>query len=85
MVVTSDSPQFEKFGLTDASNEAKPVSGLGDRAVVIMSRDRPDEGAKAIQVLKGNMYVAVGMTTSINPVSVDTLTSLAAKAVSRMP
>jgi len=86
LVVTSDSPQFEKFGLTeDPRTEATPVSGLGDKAVLFMSRDTPDEGAKAIQILKGKMYVAIGVSASSPPVSVDTLKSLGAKALSRLP
>ena len=86
IVVTADSPQFQKFGsATDDRTETKPVSGLGDRAVLFMSRDMPDKGAKAIQVLRGNMYVAIGMSTSSPPVSIDALKTLAAKALSRLP
>ena len=86
IVVTSDSPEFQKFGLShDEDTVAKSISGLGDRAVLFESRARPDEGARAIQVLKGNVYVAIGMSTSPRPVSVDVLKSLAAKALSRLP
>jgi hypothetical protein len=41
-----------------------------------MSRDMPDKGAQAIQVLKGNMYVAFGMSTSSASVSIDALKTL---------
>jgi hypothetical protein len=84
-VVTSDSPQFQKFGSTDDRNATKPIAGIGDRAVLLMSRERPDEGAKAMQVLKGNVYISIGMSTSSSPVSEDVLKSLAAKAVGRLP
>ena len=85
-LVSSDSPQFEKFGLTeDARTEATPVAGLGDKAVLFMSKDKPDEGAKAIQVLKGKVYVAIGVSTSGAAVSEETLKSLGAKAVGRLP
>jgi hypothetical protein len=86
IVVTSDSDEFQKFGVSrDAGTEAKPISGVGDRAVIFMSKERPNEGAKAIQALKGNVYVAIGMSTSTSPVSEDVLKSLAAKALSRLP
>jgi hypothetical protein len=85
-VVTSESPEFQKFGLaTDSSTEAQPISGVGERAVLFQSKDRPDEGARAMQVLKGNVYLAIGMATSNPPVSVDVLKQLAVKAVSRLP
>lgn len=85
MVVTSDSPDFQKFGSTKGDRTvAKRISGLGDRAVLFMDRDRPDEGAKAMQILKGNVFVAIGMKTSSAPVSVDVLKTLAAKALSRL-
>jgi len=85
-VVTADALQFQKFGsATDDRTETKPVSGLGDRAVLFMSRDSPDKGAKAIQVLKGNLYFAIGMSTSSTPVSIDALKTLAEKALSRLP
>ena len=86
LVVTSDSVEFQKFGVSrDARTEAKPINGVGDRAVLFMSKERPDEGAKAIQALKGNVYVAIGMSTSTPPVSEDVLKSLATKALSRLP
>ena len=85
-VVTSDSTQFQDFGSAkDERTETKPVSGLGDRAVLFMSRDMPDKGAKAIQVLKGNMYIAIGMSSSSAPVSVDVLKTLAGNALNRLP
>jgi|GEM_PF-6779549 len=86
VVFTPDSPQFAKFGLSsDDRTEAKPISGLGDKAVLFTSKKSPDQGAKAIQVLKGKHYIAVGVSTADPPVSVDTLTSLAARALSRLP
>lgn len=86
IVVTADSPQFQKFGsASDQGTETKAVTGIGDRAVLFMSRAKSDEGAKAIQVLKGNLYVAIGMSTSSAPVSIDVLKTLATKALSRLP
>ena len=86
MVVTSDSVEFQKFGVSkDARTAAKPVSGVGERAVIFMSKERPDDGAKAIQALKGNVYVGIGMGTSTTPVSEDVLKTLATKALSRLP
>lgn len=86
LLVTSDSPQFEKFGVSqDIRTQATPVSGLGDRAVLFTSRDHPDQGAKAIQILKGNVYVGIGVSTAGPPVTNETLVSLGAKAISRVP
>lgn len=86
LVVTADSPRFQKFGVTeDARTQTKPVAGVGDRAVLFMSRDHPDISPKALQVMKGNMYVAVAISTSNPPVSEDALKTLAAKALTRLP
>jgi len=85
-VVTSDSPDFQKFGSTKGDRTvAKPISGLGAKAVLFMDRDKPDEGAKAMQILKGNKFVAIGLSTSSVPVSEDVLKTHAAKALSRLP
>lgn len=86
VVVTPDSPDFQKFGASqDARTDAKPISGVGDKAVLFMSKTNPDKGAKAMHVLKGNLYLGIGMSTSTPPVSEDVLKSLAVKAVSRLP
>ncbi len=85
-VVTSDSPDFQKFGSTTSDRtQATPISGVGDKAVLFMDRDKPDEGAKGMQILKGNKFVAIGLSTSSLPVSEDVLKALAAKALSRLP
>jgi len=86
LAVTSDSADFQKFGMSrDARTVAKPISGVGDKAIILMSKEKPDEGAKAIQALKGNVYVAIGMSASTPPVSEDVLKTLAMKALSRLP
>ena len=86
VVVTPDSPDFQKFGSSqDERTDAKPISGVGDKAVLFMSKVSPDKGAKAMHVLKGNLYLGIGMSTSTPPVSEDVLKSLAVKAVSRLP
>ena len=86
VVVTPDSPDFQKFGSSqDERTDAKPIAGVGDKAVLFMSKVSPDKGAKAMHVLRGNLYVGIGMSTSTPPVSEDVLKSLAVKAVSRLP
>jgi len=86
VVITSDSPDFQKFGSSqDVSTAARPISGIGDKAVLFMSKASPDKGAKAMQVLKGNLYFGIGMSTSTPPVSDEVLKSLAVKALSRLP
>jgi hypothetical protein len=86
VVVTPDSPDFQKFGSSqDSRTDGKPISGIGDKAILFMSKVSPDKGAKAMQVLKGNLYLGIGMSTSTPPVSEDVLKSLAMKAVSRLP
>ena len=85
MVVTSDSVEFQKFGTSkDARTQATLIAGIGDKAVLFTSRERPEEGAKAMQVLKGNAFIAIGMSSTV-PVSEDVLKTLAAKALSRLP
>ena len=86
VVITPDSPDFQKFGSSqDDSTAAKPISGIGDKAVLFMSKASPDKGAKAMHVLKGNLYLGIGMSTSTPPVSEEVLKSLAVKALSRLP
>jgi len=86
VVITSDSPDFQKFGSSqDVSTAVRPISGIGDKAVLFMSKASPDKGAKAMQVLKGNLYFGIGMSTSTPPVSEEVLKSLAVKALSRLP
>ena len=85
-VFPPDSPQYAKFGLPfDDRTEAKPISGVGDKAVLFSSKASPEKGAKAIQVMKGDHRIAVCVSTADPPISIDTLTSLAAKATSRLP
>jgi hypothetical protein len=86
VVVSPDSPDFQKFGASqDNRTDGRPVSGVGDKAILFMSKVNPDKGAKAMHVLKGNLYLGIGMSTSTTPVSEDVLKSLAVKAVSRLP
>lgn len=83
VVFTPGSPQFARFGLTsDDRTEAKPISGLGDKAVLMSSKASPGKGPKALQVMKGEHRIAIGASATV---SMDALTSLAAKAISRLP
>jgi hypothetical protein len=85
-VVTADSPQFQKFELAaDDRTQTQPVSGLGEKALLFFSRDSPDKSPIAIRVLKGKVYFAIAMSSSSEPVQVEVLKALAAKALSRLP
>lgn len=85
-VTSADSPRFQLFDSTaDERTQAQPIAGLGDRALLLMSRDRPDDGPKAIRVLKGDVYFTIAMSTSGEPVSTELLKALADKALSRLP
>jgi len=86
VVIPPDSPHYAKFGLSsDQRTQATPLSGLGDRAVLFTNKATPDGGAKAIQIMKGSTFIAVGVSASTPAVSTDIVKSLAAKAVSRVP
>ena len=50
-----------------------------------MSKEYPGLGPKAMQVLKGDKYIAIGMSASDGRVSDDVLKSLATSAVNRLP
>ena len=85
-IVTSASPRFKEFGVLKSDRSVmRTVSGVGDKAVIFMSKEYPGIGPKAIQVLKGDKYVAIGMSASDGRVSDDVLKSLATSAVQRLP
>lgn len=83
-VITKDSPKFQDFALVADDTQLQEVSGLGDKAVLLMSKDAPDKGSKAIRVLKGDLYFVISMSPSSHS-SVATLKLLAANALNRLP